>query len=171
MLLAVEVSLWLPKAWQAGLLLQVIGTVIAGLALRGEWLDRTPVLPERATSERENPFKHGSTAASQPVRVYRPGLGMPSRPEYEAKQNAEQMKRRLQATDQETRGTLASDWEVQERTMRDLMDRSDTFLTAIRETQQATRRRVLWELLGLSLVTVGTFVSSPLFHNPGGMTP
>ncbi len=169
MALAVEVSRLVPEVWQVGLALQVVGTGVAGLALRGEWRDRVPKVPTSGNGNRRNPFERGSLVTVPFVPGYRMReskygqIGTSSGQRPASVESVEAVAQWTAKVNKETREWLAADWDAQERAIRDLMERTETFLSSIRETQQATRRRVLLELLGLFLVTLGTFVSSPLF--------
>ena len=140
-----------------GLGLQLLGTALAFYVLVKELLAPKTAdfaLPAGNELERTNPWRHPPGGEWTPSQSGAPRVVGASRRSF-----ADIDVRKLHASVQETLATMrseaAEDWEKQRLLDSELMARDraqlENFGQRLGQAQRATARRVLWELVGLSL--------------------
>lgn len=151
-----------------GIILQLLGTVLTGVALWGELGDRQPKVRPPERPQVKNPWKGEwrSSFRSAPGHEVRDWLrrtndrsGLLGR-RGEVHPEVVSLARYMSQVFKETRTDLGSDWQRQERDQAELHAATVALFDSFQEAHAATRQRVRLEMVGLFIVAVGTVLSS-----------
>ncbi len=150
-----------------GVALQVLGTIIAGVALVLEWRSESRIMARELKDDRErrvNPWKVTLRARYRAPRSSDRTSHQRQRFGYSPDPDAQAVTKFVRDHLAEREALLAADWKshaAADQAMRD--DPVHLFNEQARvlaEQQSRIRRRVMWEMFGLLLVVVGTTISS-----------